>query len=399
MGKDGGGGDSVDNELKERKWGILLPNSFSFNSLRQDSRCFPFGFTLVELLVVIAIIGVLIALLLPAVQAAREAARRMSCSNKVKQLATALHNHHDVNQNFPPLGNQMNKFTYSATAGTFFHLMPFMEQQAAYDGTIADTTATPKSAPWDTSTMHNMKQIAAVLCPSNENTAILSPGWIPNNYVYSMGDGCWAQHNVIDPNQPHYVVTRGMFYYGTNSVEGKKSFSDCTDGSSNTVAVSECLTPQEQQGLDVRSNVALYTGIWDSDTTHNGKPGNCMNGLTMTDSRTFAAVHKTTANYRGLIATCGWLTAIGFTTLTPPNSPICTYDQPSGANHNRWGVFPPVSNHSGGVNVGLLDGSVRFISDTINCGNLNAQAVRSGESPFGVWGALGTPSGGETASP
>jgi prepilin-type N-terminal cleavage/methylation domain-containing protein/prepilin-type processing-associated H-X9-DG protein len=353
------------------------------------------AFTLVELLVVIAIIGVLIALLLPAVQAAREAARRMSCSNKVKQLAIALHNHHDVSQNFPPLGNQMNKFTYHATAGTFFHLMPFMEMQAAYDGAIADTTTTPQSAPWDTPTIKNMTQISSVLCPSNENTTILSPGWIPNNYVYSMGDGCWAQHNCNDPNASHYVVTRGMFYYGTNDVEGKKSFANCTDGSSNTVAISECLTPQEQEGTDVRSNVALYDGIWDG--TAHGKPGNCMTGLTMTDSRTFDATHKS-FNFRGLIATCGWLSAIGFTTLTPPNSPMCTYDQPSDL-HNRWGVFPPVSNHSGGVNVGLLDGSVRFISDTINCGNLNAAAVKTGASPFGIWGALGSPDGGETVSP
>ncbi|MDR2757260.1 MAG: DUF1559 domain-containing protein, partial [Planctomycetaceae bacterium] len=65
----------------------------------------------------------------------------------------------------------------------------------------------------------------------------------------------------------------------------------------------------------------------------------------------------------------------------------------------RWGVFPPVSNHSGGVTVGLLDGSVRFITDTINCGDLNAAAVKTGSSPFGVWGALGSPSGGESVSP
>jgi prepilin-type processing-associated H-X9-DG protein len=313
----------------------------------------------------------------------------MSCANKVKQLSLSLHNHHDVNQNFPPLGNMMNKFTYNATAGTFFHLMPFMEMQALFDGVLAET---PINAPWDTSTMKNLGLISAVLCPSNDNIAILSPGWIPNNYVYSMGDGCWAQHYVLDSSVNHYVVTRGMFYYGTNSIEGKKSFADCTDGSSNTVAVSECLTPQERQGTDVRSNIALYTGIWDG--TPNGKPGKCMTGLTMTDSKTFDDSHKSN-NYRGLIAGCGWLSANGFTTLTPPNSPLCAYDQPSD-NHNRWGVFPPVSNHSGGVNVGLLDGSVRFISDTINCGDLNAAAVKSGASPYGVWGALGSPDGGES---
>jgi prepilin-type processing-associated H-X9-DG protein len=349
---------------------------------------------LVELLVVIAIIGVLIALLLPAVQAARESARRMSCSNKVKQISLALHNHHDANLNFPSLGDRMKKFstTHSATAGTFFILMPFMEMQSIYENVIAQPSI---GSPWDATVIRNMKQISAVLCPSNDNTAILSPGWIPNNYVYSMGDGCWAQHYVISSSANHYVATRGMFYYTAENNECKKSFTDCTDGSSNTVAVSECLTPRVQQGTDVRSNVALYAGIWDG--TPNGKPGNCINGLTMTDSRTFAATHKSN-NYRGLIATCGWLSAIGFTTLTPPNSPMCTYDQPA-QHHNRWGVFPPVSNHSGGVNTGLLDGSVRFINDTINCGNLNAAAVKSGPSPFGIWGALGSPSGGETASP
>ena len=63
-----------------------------------------------------------------------------------------------------------------------------------------------------------------------------------------------------------------------------------------------------------------------------------------------------------------------------------------------WGFFSAQSNHSGGVNVGLADGSVRFVSDTVDCGNLNARYVRSGKSPYGVGGAMGSPQGGETVS-
>jgi prepilin-type N-terminal cleavage/methylation domain-containing protein len=363
----------------------------------------PFAFTLVELLVVIAIIGVLIALLLPAVQAAREAARRMQCTNHIKQIALALHNHHDVYDRLPPGGDGRNGKIYNGShpcsAGTLFILMPFMEMTATYDGVMGGIV-TPIGGPWDSPTLKGVQLISMFLCPSNDNRPVLNPGWNPRSYVFSMGDSCWTQHST-NPADSHHTATRGLFFYDNNGNPNGfsviKSFASIADGTSNTIAVSECLTPEALGGTDVRSNIAIYTGIWNG--TAHGLPGACMSGLPMTDSRNFVGGSATTtsSDYRGLIATCGWLTTNGFTTTAPPNSPMCMYDKPGGQ-HNRWGVFPPVSNHTGGVNAGLGDGSVRFISDTVNCGNLNAYAVKSGPSPFGIWGAFGSPDGGESAS-
>jgi hypothetical protein len=344
----------------------------------------------------------LIALLLPAVQAAREAARRMTCSNHVKQISLSLHNYHDIHEVFPPGGSTMEgKFPERAAAGTLLYLAPFIELSALYNGVTEDVQPL-YNAPWDAPALKTSGLISPILCPSNSERSIKNPGWIPNNYVFSMGDACWTQHST-DPSESHYSVSRGMFFYNNDGTRDpiqrvtQKSFGNCPDGTSNTTAVSECLTPAVNGGTDARSNVAVYAGIWD-DTAH-GVPGRCMTGLTMTDRNTFTADHAHISNYRGEIATCGWLSANGFSTLTPPNTPICVYEIPTSGihrgDHIRWGVFPPNSNHTGGVSVGLFDGSVRFVTNTIDCGNLNARAVKTGPSPFGVWGALGSPDGGE----
>ena len=354
------------------------------------------AFTLVELLVVIAIIGILIALLLPAVQAAREAARRMSCSNNVKQIALSLHNHHDVHNNFPAAGwnlggrhahDPMNRASHTS-AGTAIYLLPFVEQQALYDKLLEGTPNTG-DAPWNSPYMAELnKPPAGFSCPSvgysGKHPQFNIP---PNNYVFSLGDGMWAHYTY--PNGPNYanvpdsyVGGRGMFYCAEN-----KTFATCSDGSSNTVGVSECLIPDDQAGTDIRKNVASTTVIWDG--TPNGLPGECLTGLEMTSPKSFATSHVG-AYWRGMLFGMGWPQANGFTTLTPPNSPICIWAD------GDWGVFPPGSNHTGGVMIGMMDGSVRFISNTINCGDLNARAIKSGESPYGVWGALGTPAAGES---
>ena len=353
------------------------------------------GFTLVELLVVIAIIGVLVALLLPAVQAAREAARRTQCMNNMKQIALALHNHHDTYGNFPAGGDSFSgRFadpdgSNGGRVGTIVHLLPYIEQMALYDA-IKSVTPLSLGAPWNVNEVYNTN-LSNVQCPSNSGdirhtdptfggrTAAL------NSYVFSLGDGLWTQGHLPGSAQHRQTISRGMFY------RQNKSFKHCQDGSSNTVAVSECLSPRQRDGTDVRANVARFDGIWDG--TPHGVPFNCTNGLPMEpgSTRFFAAAHRS-PTWRGVLFTSGWSSVNGFTTMTPPNSPMCHF---GGNPNNDWAVLPPASNHPGGVNVALLDGSVRYITNTIDCGDTNARAVSSGPSPFGVWGALGSPDGGE----
>ena len=132
------------------------------------------------------------------------------------------------------------------------------------------------------------------------------------------------------------------------------------------------------------------SAIWDG--TPNGLPGRCTTTYPISlGTIPDAYVFKNADVWRGLVFLCGWNNANGFTTMSPPNSTMCFYTNPD------FGVAPPTSYHSGGVNLGLLDGSVRFITNTIDCGNSNAYAVKTGPSPFGVFGALGSPNGGEAS--
>jgi hypothetical protein len=179
----------------------------------------------------------------------------------------------------------------------------------------------------------------------------------------------------------------------------RKTIGDAEDGTSNTVAVSECLAPATFRGLSIRENVATQTrmaevynvdnrGIPRSCTTEiSGLPGGVL-GTTVNENHGRSGYGE----YRGVIFTMGWWNANLFSTIAPPNSPMCLYPDAT------WGMLPPGSYHTAGVIVGLFDGSVRFVSDTINCGNQNTAAVGQGPSPYGVWGALGSPNGGESTS-
>lgn len=354
------------------------------------------GFTLIELLVVIAIIAVLIALLLPAVQQAREAARRSQCTNNLKQFGLALHNYHDVNNAFPPrrggtnetIANDPNRqFANYVRLSAFVPLLPYYDQANVYNqiqgpltisgvnfrtgGPAAWYGGSPAYPPWST-------QIPMLLCPS-DNVPVSGFANARNSYALSLGD--WIQNHNSAP-------VKGRSIFGSQATVSMK---DVLDGASNTVAMSERMWGGNAgignaNGQDQR--VATYVSISNLNTN----PGQCK----ATASGGRYSTGQVKARF-GALWTDGQAERVGFTTVLGPNAPSCVNDGDVNADSNG-GVLSPSSRHAGGVNVVFVDGSVRFIGDGINTGNLAAAEAGSTTnvaSPYGIWGALGSRAGGE----
>ena len=328
------------------------------------------AFTLVELLVVIAIIGILIALLLPAVQAAREAARRAQCTNQLKQLGVALHNYHDTYKTFVP--RKQGPSTSSGRLSGFVGLLPFLEQTAMYDQIKAGDATNPPwgPTPWSAWTPWN-EAPKTLICPSagNENLTYAV------SYTFSVGD-------TITNNRDANTV-RGLF----GSRNGVR-MAEISDGTSNTIAMSEHKITNFGMGAQspVRVTEGTATGFGGLATN----PGQC---LAATDGREYLTP-STVKGRKGWRWTDGQVEKIGFTTVLPPNAPSCIDGTDSNGDGQNT-IMSPTSNHPGGVNALRADGSVSFVSETIDTGNLAAASVTSGPSPYGVWGALGSKSGGE----
>ena len=337
------------------------------------------AFTLVELLVVIAIIGILIALLLPAVQAARSAARRMECSNKFKQLGLALHNYHSTYNSLP-------SFDYGPAArnpwgggsmlySTLVALLPYIEQNAIADQLAADDAAGDDHMVFDEYAIWSY-QISAYTCPSDPN-ANFTGTW--NNagvssYCVSSGDWPWLQY-AESPGEG-----RGPF-----RLQAWAGFGAVTDGLSNTIFMSE-----RRIAIDGSRHILDGTAFsvnLDSptaDPTQGFKASGCM-ALRGENNQYVASA--SVSNDTGWNWAWGAPFSTSFSTILPPNSPSC-----STSYHFLGG---PSSYHVGGAGVLLGDGSVTFVSETIDTQDLSQPPVKSGKSPFGIWGALGSASGGD----
>ncbi len=333
------------------------------------------GFTLIELLVVIAIIATLVAILLPAVQQAREAARRSTCKNNLKQLGIALHNYHDVYNTFPYRTGGTNNNTDTANWGRLsgvYGLLPYIEQSALYDQISSPQTingvtyAANGPGPWKSEYTPWLAKIPSLLCPSQPNH-VQTDNFGRNSYAFCAGDSINTQG----------TSPRGVF--GKNSKIGMR---DIIDGTSNTILMAERAFPISSNDV----GAAKFT----SGTTYT-IPNDCLavynkstkQYTSTTDLRTFT----------GSRWADGGMGVSGFNTILPPNSPSCIN---STSHEDQEGMYSAGSKHTGGAQIVLADGGVRFISENISTGSQSTSANNlSGQSPFGVWGALGSRNGGE----
>jgi prepilin-type N-terminal cleavage/methylation domain-containing protein len=318
------------------------------------SRRWKTAFTLVELLVVIAIIGILIALLLPAVQAAREAARRSQCTNNIKQITLGCHNYADTFKVWP-IGclrsynsNAINNGNSWQSQGISWRarLLPYVEQAALEDQ--IDYGRQPGTGGLNSRV--RLIDLTAYRCPSDDASKRPISDARPTNYMGCIGNEATGYNLTQDQ--------RGIFATTGSASEYRLGFPTIKDGTSNSLAVSECIVDYPFMRRLSSSN------IWD-----------CVNGVD-------APVTSSNAARRGgCWFFCMQNQLWSFSTLITPNDKLTSNHECEG--WSNYGAFAARSFHPGGVNSSLCDGSTRFISETID---------------QRVWSALGTISYGKSGN-
>ncbi len=326
------------------------------------------GFTLVELLVVIAIIGILVALLLPAVQSAREAARRMQCGNNMKQLGLALHNYHDTFKTFPPalLGSgRYNDSAYHLARGgvkntTGWTLMlPFFEQNTIadkYNYGVCSSMSSPYGvtvAGTDTvnDTLYNA-ELDILQCPSHPEAGLISDYDAGGTSFYSRRNALRTSYLFSTGSTTDYSAGwdayGGYISQGAFGNDGAARFASITDGTSNTLALGEA--------AGGRYKTSTHYGPWGMTGTHT-----CCHGYVPSYSSTVLS-----AAYAAIYA---------------PNWNI-NEDYNSDA-QNRTYAWVFNSLHPGGAQFTFADGSVHFLPETIDYLTLQRLAYIHDGEPVG----------------
>ena len=332
------------------------------------------GFTLIELLVVIAIIGVLIALLLPAVQAAREAARRSQCVNNLKQIGLALHNYESTNTAIPPAGqigsNQTIGYVGQTGPQNFalkVRILQYMEQVNAFNSINFDVTAIWNANPptvidgTDINFTIRHTKIANYICPSDTNDPGTGDPQLPGTSYHENGglnryNSAWRSNGIA-------------YYMGNDGgINQTRTFASIQDGLSQTAAFSEFV---KGKGVNLADGLHMAYALNNGQLTF-------PQGTLDADYQLAQACQATTSrnwDYKGEI----WTLQDGgrggpYMHIQTPNRKSCV---PQGVDT----MIGASSYHPGGVNLLLLDGSVKFAKNGIN--------IRT-------WQALGTISGGET---
>ncbi len=312
------------------------------------------GFTLVELLVVIAIIGVLVALLLPAVQAAREAARRISCTNKLKQFALAMHNHHDSYTKFPPAFSSVvhnvtssKGLEISQVAGQgapwSVRILPYMEQDNRYDTFDITGGFTGRYSEGGANRDAIYQVNTAFHCPSNPNAG---PDSVQTSYVCVAGGGTEAEAYATASSS---CCTARIFYNnGVTYINSESTFGDITDGSSNVFLIAETRYQATQAGAGTQ-----YPS-WAGTTRAGGGSGG--GGHCCTSSVTMGAA----------------VDGINSSDYDPATS---------------FRVEPVMrgfgSHHPGGCQIAMADGSVHFFTETMDINTYRDLAARGDGLPVG----------------
>ena len=350
------------------------------------------GFTLIELLVVIAIIAVLIALLLPAVQSAREAARRSQCVNNLKQLALAANNYHDVQGTFPPNGMWRLCITPGVASngyGTFYSLLPYFEQTA-----IANTLNVGGCALDVQNKTALSSGISTLWCPSDgvisnpvpkvANTVFYSYGGTETVNIYSSSYAGMTGTWMVSPNppnlpsagitNPYYTAAVGTMQ-GMIHIDSSHRMSEVIDGTSNTILYGERSKSILPQSVNPDNWHWWHTGLRTQQCTM----------WPLNPQRRVAALN------------------------TPGLQGLGVFGSPT---YIQW-IWSASSQHPGGANFAFVDGSVHFIKDTVQSWPMDNtigdprgvvynpatyQYTTAANVRFGVYQALSTRNGMEITS-